>query len=211
MTEIPVLERPYYVHLTDLPGIDFNREIIAPGSEYFPDGAVGIRVDDDFWSVAALPYSYLDTPLEEIVKNFWPEHAEAATYAPDHGTVEQELYFLHRTVEICERQNRDLNRELREREDEVQRLRRGRPDLRRRHDDQLKARNDYFIRQYVQLLTATAHKAEPRADAKGLCRVCGLYVNHGVHQSKYIALREKGVDPYLKSILEYPKEAEVDG
>lgn len=52
---------------------DFSKEIVEPGTnETFPNGAVGIRVDDDFWAVAALPYEYKDTPIEEIVAEYWP-------------------------------------------------------------------------------------------------------------------------------------------
>jgi hypothetical protein len=83
------LKEPYWCHAYDpkshFPGLDFNREIVMPGTnETFPDGAVGIRVDDDFWEVAALPWKYRDTPLEEIVGELWPEYvAEGATFEPD--------------------------------------------------------------------------------------------------------------------------------
>lgn len=33
---------------------------------------VGIRTDEDFWSVAALPYRYRTIPLKDIVAKFWP-------------------------------------------------------------------------------------------------------------------------------------------
>lgn len=55
---------------------DFCKEIIEPGAnEDFPNGAVGIRVDNGFWAVAALPYEYKDVPIEQIVTEYWPPHA----------------------------------------------------------------------------------------------------------------------------------------
>jgi len=39
-----------------MPGYDFNRELVAPGTnEDLPEGAVVIRTDCDFWTVAVLP------------------------------------------------------------------------------------------------------------------------------------------------------------
>lgn len=69
----PVLVHPYWAVADELPDDDFSKEIVEPGTnDTFPDGAVGIRVDDDFWAVAALPLSFRNVPLEEIVKRFWP-------------------------------------------------------------------------------------------------------------------------------------------
>lgn len=66
------------------PTSDFNREIAHPGVHpKFPKGCVGIRCDDDFWRVAALPYKYLDTKIEDIVKDLWPKLSKIATYGPD--------------------------------------------------------------------------------------------------------------------------------
>lgn len=67
----------------DLPFSDFNKEIVVPNTnKYYPNGAVGIRVDDNFWAVAALPYEFKDCTIQEIVAEFWPdiEHAE---FLPD--------------------------------------------------------------------------------------------------------------------------------
>lgn len=85
---------PYFAHDPDVregdwigfaPGNDFNREIVPPGeNETFPDGAVGIRIDDDFWVVAALPYSYREVSIEDIVAEFWPE-VSAPVFKPDSG------------------------------------------------------------------------------------------------------------------------------
>lgn len=83
------LKEPYWFYKYDpkchFPGLDFNREIVKPGTnETFPDGAIGVRVDDDFWAVAALPWKYLDTPIDEIVKELWPEYVvEGATFELD--------------------------------------------------------------------------------------------------------------------------------
>ena len=85
------LELPYWTTPTDkLPfeECDFNREIVEPGiNEHFPDGAVGVRVDDNFWVVAVLPLSYRDTSIEEIVAEFWPD-AKNPTYKPDADDIE---------------------------------------------------------------------------------------------------------------------------
>ena len=80
---------PYWFHPYErnkpFPGLDFNRELVPPGTfSKYPEGAVGIRVDDDFWAMAALPWKYADTPLFRIVKELWPECvAEGVTYGPD--------------------------------------------------------------------------------------------------------------------------------
>ena len=54
---------------------DFNKEIAVPRKlEKFPEGAVGIRVDSNFWLVALLEYEpYASMPLQDIVKQLWPE------------------------------------------------------------------------------------------------------------------------------------------
>lgn len=68
----------------DIPGYDFCREIVAPRTnKTFPDGALGVRVDDDFWSVAALPYRFAELSIKEIVETLWPEHLAEATFEPD--------------------------------------------------------------------------------------------------------------------------------
>lgn len=81
------LKSPYWALPDDKgpwPGLDFNREIVTPGTnDTFPDGALGIRVDDDFWAVAALPLSWKDQPLADIVASLWPSRAPRAEYGPD--------------------------------------------------------------------------------------------------------------------------------
>lgn len=60
--------------INELPCYDFNRELQAPGQNpHYPNGVVGIRVDDDFWVVAELPWSYRDWTLEALVDDLWPE------------------------------------------------------------------------------------------------------------------------------------------
>lgn len=89
------LKDPYFASDPDVvednyvgfaPGNDFNREIVEPGTnKMFPDGAVGVRIDDDFWVVAALPLDqYRDVPIQEIVKEFWPEVTKPV-FKPDSG------------------------------------------------------------------------------------------------------------------------------
>ncbi len=81
------LNRPYWAcDATDYPFPDhhFNREILEPGvNKAFPNGAVGIRVDDDFWSVAALPLGqFRGIPIEQIVALLWPDLTNP-TFGPD--------------------------------------------------------------------------------------------------------------------------------
>jgi hypothetical protein len=75
---------PYWFH-TDIDDSplstfnDFNKEIIEAGvSKKLPNGAVGIRVDSDFWAVAFLPLEFKSKTVQEIVLELWPElHAQA--------------------------------------------------------------------------------------------------------------------------------------
>lgn len=80
------IKPPYWVAKSDdLPALDFNREIVAPGLiDVFPEGAIGVRVDDDFWSVAALPFEkYRNVPIQDIVAEFWPDIMTKAEFNPD--------------------------------------------------------------------------------------------------------------------------------
>lgn len=71
---------PWY-YTIGVPFNDFNFEIIAPSAiEKFPQGGTGIRVDDDFWIVGVLPYEFRTIPLVDIVKLFWPQYMDTATY-----------------------------------------------------------------------------------------------------------------------------------
>jgi hypothetical protein len=59
---------------TQPPSHDFNKEIAEPGEiEALPSGAVGVRVDDNFWCVALLPYRFGRLDISTIVKILWPE------------------------------------------------------------------------------------------------------------------------------------------
>ena len=102
MTIRETMKKPYWAVAEDekLPGHDFCREIVEPGTnETFPDGAVGIRVDDDFWAVAALPYEFKNQGLREIVKELWPWPACAgAIYCADSGTLGQRIEQLEAQV-----------------------------------------------------------------------------------------------------------------
>jgi hypothetical protein len=75
---------PYYIVLNQIPSNDFNREIVEPNSlPDFPEGALGIRVDEDFYAVAALPLRFQVLPIELIVKAIWPDRFEDAVFGPD--------------------------------------------------------------------------------------------------------------------------------
>ena len=56
------------------PGFDdFNKEVCPAGKvEHLPDGAVGIRSDDDFWTEAIFPLKFCHLSIEEMVSILWP-------------------------------------------------------------------------------------------------------------------------------------------
>jgi hypothetical protein len=71
-----------------LPFHDFNREILHPGeSNSLPEGALGIRVDDDFWIVALLPYEYAVLDIRTLVRIIWPDIYPTAEFNPDSDDV----------------------------------------------------------------------------------------------------------------------------
>lgn len=73
----------WYVVQTNLPAWDFNREIAAPGAmARYPDGALGIRCDDDFWEVAILPHEYTGLSIQDLVAVLWP-HIEEPEFNDD--------------------------------------------------------------------------------------------------------------------------------
>ena len=62
---------------------DFNKELVPPGAnKKFPDGAVGVRCDDDFWAIACLPWEFRDMTIQEIVSVLWP-NIETPQFGPD--------------------------------------------------------------------------------------------------------------------------------
>lgn len=69
----------------NLPGHDFNREIVRPAeNESAPDGCVRIMCDTDFYEVANLPYHFVALSCADIVSVLWPA-IESPTVYPDHG------------------------------------------------------------------------------------------------------------------------------
>ena len=61
----------------------FNKCLVEPNANTtFPDGAIGIYVDHDFWAVAALPISYADKSIQQIVSELWPELTDCE-FGPD--------------------------------------------------------------------------------------------------------------------------------
>lgn len=75
----------------DVMSYDFNRDIGHPGDEKLEDfkeeGVVAIRVDDDFWVHAVLPYKFLPLDCETLVKHLWPNiyENEEIEFKPDAG------------------------------------------------------------------------------------------------------------------------------
>ena len=62
-----------YFWSSELPSYDFTKEVLEPGcSETLPEGATGLRVDDDFWIVGIIPYEYRDVPTRELVDVLYP-------------------------------------------------------------------------------------------------------------------------------------------
>lgn len=76
--------------------LDFNREIHPPGTyDEYPDGVVAIRMDDDFWTCAVLPWEYHIKSVEEIVYELWPELRgnSEVEFKPDSGDDWWKEYF----------------------------------------------------------------------------------------------------------------------
>jgi hypothetical protein len=68
------VRKPYFRRCGHFPGYDFTKEVIPPGANAkYPNGVVGLRVDDDFWAVAAVPYSFRYLPTGTLVRKLWPQ------------------------------------------------------------------------------------------------------------------------------------------
>lgn len=206
------LAKPYWVARDGLPGLDFNREIVEPGRyDAFPDGAVGIYVDDDFWSVAALPLErYRDVPIQEIVAEVWPEYAAQASYAPDRGTHEQAIHFLRIQLETSMERAKDAEEELAKVRDENARYRAGRTDILPRRRTRLEHDASYLIDEYEHLLTAMAHEAVPMQDTPGICSLCGLYGSDRVHKRHWIEKKAAGYRPGVPFRGEFGTERSLE-
>lgn len=74
-----LLKKPYWASkASEVPYHDFTKELHPPKTnKIFPRGVVGIRMDDDFWMVAALPWKYHWLSTEELTKMLWPEITDA--------------------------------------------------------------------------------------------------------------------------------------
>lgn len=65
-------DRLGWYHTGSMSFDDFNKEIYPPGyDEDFPTGCVGIRVDDDFWVEAVLPYKFKDLTIQDLCDVLW--------------------------------------------------------------------------------------------------------------------------------------------
>lgn len=75
----------YHKDFNTLPSRDFNKDIIHPNnySDEYKEGALGLRVDGDFWAVAAMPYEFSELTTKEIVTILWPESVGKAYFKPD--------------------------------------------------------------------------------------------------------------------------------
>lgn len=64
---------------------DLNREIVEAGtSDSLPEGGLGIRGDNDFWTLAHLPLRFRNLSCEEIAGAIWPDERNL-TFLPDSG------------------------------------------------------------------------------------------------------------------------------
>lgn len=79
---------------------DFNRDIEEPGqNKLFPEGALGIRADDDFWTVAVLPYEFRSLSIEQLVSVLWP-NVKNPTFNPDAEPMTPEVRALMEELEM---------------------------------------------------------------------------------------------------------------
>ena len=65
----------YFIHLkNDIPiANDFNWELKSPEMDSkFPDGLAGIRMDENFYMLATIPYKFKELDLEEVVRYLHP-------------------------------------------------------------------------------------------------------------------------------------------
>lgn len=87
VASLPIREEGYLgsgdwsVHIK--PGFDdFNKETVQPGGSELPDGACGVRSDDDFWTEAVLPFRFSALTIREIVAVLWPDVTDPK-FGPD--------------------------------------------------------------------------------------------------------------------------------
>lgn len=63
------------------PWNDYCFDVEKPGiNDVYPNGCIGIRVDDDFWVVAVFPLGFLGMSIQEMVQVLWPDKAATAVY-----------------------------------------------------------------------------------------------------------------------------------
>lgn len=84
--------------------LDFNREIYLPKissnldgtTEQWPDGAIAIRVDSNFWLVGILPWEFYDVKIYDIVETLWPDLFEQAGFEPDEINNPDTAYYRNK-------------------------------------------------------------------------------------------------------------------
>lgn len=63
---------------------DFTKCIVDPGTnESYPEGAIGVRGDDNFWSIAVFPDKFKPLTIQEIVTIVWPDKLDKAEFLED--------------------------------------------------------------------------------------------------------------------------------
>ncbi len=198
-------EFPYHRIEAGLPSLDFNRQVIPPGSrEELPRGGIALYVDDDFWCVALLPWKpYSDRTIQELVAEIWPHYAEQATFAPDHGTPEQLDHYERIEAENELLRAAEAEDEIARLRHEIARLKGGRTDVMPRSVTRTEVVASYFVQQYEHLLVAMAHEAVPEEARPGICAICGLYGFDRVHHSAWIERRKRGYAPDMPFVGSY--------
>lgn len=194
-----LLQKPYWAAEDNLPGTDFCREMCPPGSnENFPEGAVGIYVDDDFWSVAALPWSYKDTPLQDIVAELWPDYMPGAEFRADHDTIEAAIEHAADIASDLYRHERDLNSILSKLTNLLDEAKRQPKTLSHIPTMTQRLRHaEYFTRRWTHTVIAFAHEVDyyEEESRRSICKRCNLIGTHAVHEKRFIKKHNAGFDP----------------
>lgn len=84
-----VRKKEFWYACVNIPAMDFNKEVLPPGMQHdLPHGAVGIRVDDNFFVVALLPWRFRDLSTKDIVSVLWPSVQNPQIFPDEMAVVE---------------------------------------------------------------------------------------------------------------------------
>lgn len=72
-------------YILHYPFNDFTKEIVEFEIDDYPEGAIDIRGDDNFWIFAVFPLKFKTLTVQEIVSVVWPSHnSESAVFLEDY-------------------------------------------------------------------------------------------------------------------------------